>query len=122
MVLVDTSIWVNHLRRNDQTLVRLLEASKVITHPHIIGELSLGSLKNRKTVLSLLRNLPQVPLATDQEVHSMIEHHSLYGKGIGYIDAHLLAGALLLPGTKLWTQDRRLRVVADDMGIAWEML
>jgi predicted nucleic acid-binding protein len=95
VVLVDTSVWVDHLRANDRTLADLLEANRVLTHPFVVGELSMGNLRARKLVLETLHRLPQVVAATDVEVLHFIERHALYGRGIGYVDAHLLAGKTL---------------------------
>ena len=116
-LLVDTSVWVDHLRRGDEALVLALEHDAVVMHPHIVGELALGSLKDRIAVLELLRNLPKTVVATDDEVQTMIEEFSLFGRGIGYTDAHLLAAARLTTDAKLWTRDRRLRTVARDLGV-----
>ena len=97
-LLVDTSVWVDHLRKDDTLLAEALAEHRVAMHPHILGEIALGSLKNRRTLLSLLENLPQVPTATDREVQTLIERRRLFGRGIGYVDAHLLASASLAPG------------------------
>ena len=115
MLLVDTSVWIDHLRKGDEALAEALENDAVIMHPHVLGELALGNLKDRSAVLSLLRNLPEAVVATDDEVQSMIEGQSLFGRGIGYTDAHLLAAARLTPEARLWTRDRRLSAVAGDL-------
>ena len=115
MLLVDTSVWIDHLRKGDEALVEALENDAVIMHPHVLGELALGNLKDRSAVLSLLRNLPEAVVATDDEVQSMIEEQSLFGRGIGYTDAHLLVAARLTPEARLWTRDRRLSAVAGDL-------
>lgn len=120
MILVDTSVWVDHLRVGEPPLVELLNANRVWVHPFIIGELACGNLHNRKTVLSLLRKLPTVRLATDDEVLFFIERHGLMGKGIGYIDAHLLAAMSLTGIVRLWTRDQRLGTVAESMRLAFE--
>ena len=112
MLLVDTSVWIDHLRKGDDALAEALENDAVIMHPHVLGELALGNLKDRSAVLSLLRNLPEAVVATDDEVHSMIEEQSLFGRGIGYIDAHLVAAVRLTPEARLWTRDKRLSAVA----------
>ena len=114
MILVDTSIWIDHLRQGNDRLAQLLGTGQVLAHPYVIGELAFGNLQNRNTVLETLQNIPQVPVATDAEALHFIETNSLYGIGIGigidigYIDAHLLAAARLSPGTILWTRDKRL--------------
>ncbi|MDR2856920.1 MAG: VapC toxin family PIN domain ribonuclease, partial [Novosphingobium sp.] len=108
MILADSTVWIDHLRRGDPLLARRLEAGLVHIHPFIIGEIALGSLRRRDTVLSALRGLPTVAQATDEEVQAFIERQPLYSLGIGYIDAHLLAATRLTPGLRLWTRDRRL--------------
>lgn len=108
MILVDTSIWIDHLRQSNERLAQLLGTGQVLAHPYVIGELALGSLQNRNAVLEALQNIPQVPVATDNEVLHFIESNALHGVGIGYIDAHLLAATRLSPGTLLWTRDKRL--------------
>lgn len=112
MILVDTSIWVDHLRSGDRALAALLEHSDVLTHPFVIGELACGTLAKRNTVLELLQDLPAAPVADPAELLPFIERHRLWGKGLGYVDVHLLAAAALCPGTKVWTRDKRLRTAA----------
>ncbi|RQS23776.1 PIN domain-containing protein [Burkholderia sp. Bp8992] len=113
MILVDTSVWIDHLRAGDAALTTLLEAERVLIHPFIVGELALGSMRNRQTVLDALRDLPAATAATDDEVQRMIDVVPLHGLDIGYVDAHLLASARLTDGTKLWTRDRRLLAAAE---------
>lgn len=117
MFLVDISVWVDHLRKGDGALVSALQHDAVVTHSHVIGELALGNLKDRFAVLALLRNLPKAVVANDDEVQTMIEEHSLYGRGVGYTDAHLLAAARLTAETQLWTRDKRVKAVAGDLGL-----
>ncbi len=119
MILVDTSVWVDHLRQGDAALADLLQRSAVLMHPFIAGELACGSLRERAVTLGLLRNLPAAKVATDAEVQHLIEHHALHGRGIGYVDMHLLASVRLTSGASLWTRDRRLRQVAERLGCAW---
>ena len=116
-LLVDTSVWVDHLRKDDPLLAKALADHRVTMHAHILGEIALGSLKNRRTVLSLLENLPQAPAATDREVQTLIERRRLFGRGIGYVDAHLLAAASLARGLAIWTRDKRLMGVAGDLDL-----
>jgi len=111
MILVDTSVWVEHLRSGSIGLEALLNVGQVASHPFIIGELACGHLKNRKEILSLLQYLPKASPASDEEVLGFIEDRKLMGKGLGYIDVHLLVSALL-SGLSLWTLDRRLQEVA----------
>ena len=117
MILVDTSVWIDHLRTGEPHLVALLERSQVLMHPFVLGELACGNLRRRAEVLRHLGALPRSPVATDDEVLRFIEVHRLMGKGIGWIDVHLLAAVALSPGTRLWTRDRRLDTVARTLGI-----
>ncbi|TWP37169.1 type II toxin-antitoxin system VapC family toxin [Leekyejoonella antrihumi] len=112
MILVDTSIWIDHLRSGDAHLGTLLQHSEVLGHPWVTGELALGNLARRTEVLGLLHNLPQATLATDVEVMTLIDHHRLDGLGIGYVDALLLASTRLSAGAQLWTRDKRLQATA----------
>ena len=121
MILVDTSIWIDHLHRSDAALSTLLNESQVCTHPMIIGELALGSLQDRSTVLGLLSDLPSAPVATHAEVLVLVDGHALYGSGLSLVDAHLLAAARLSSADRLWTRDRRLRVAADQLGVAADL-
>ena len=116
MVLVDTSVWVDHLRNADQALMRLLEDAEVLTHPFVIGELACGNIGNREEILSLLDALPKANTADDEEVLVLIDKHGLHGKGLGYVDVCLLASSFL-SGTHLWTQDRRLQIAARQLEI-----
>lgn len=118
MILADTSIWVDHLRFDDRELNRLLLAGEIVCHPFVVAEIALGSLKAREKVLSFLDGLAHLPLAEPDEVRNMLEARRLYGRGIGYVDAVLLASCLLAPGTRLWTRDRRLQAVAMDLGFS----
>jgi predicted nucleic acid-binding protein len=116
MILVDTSIWVDHLRHRDADLESLLIAGQVLIHPFIIGELALGNLKQRAVILRSLSDLPQATVAEDVEVLAFIESHGLHGLGIGYVDAHLLASARL-NGVMLWTRDKKLKQAAISVGL-----
>lgn len=115
MILVDTSVWIDHLRVVDPILAELLEQRNVLGHPFVTGEIALGHLSDRVEVTGLLRNLPQSKAATDVEVLHFIDEHRLFGRGIGYVDAHLLASAALTDGAKLWTRDQRLAATASDL-------
>ena len=117
MMLLDTSIWIDHLRKNDGILARLLEEQQILMHPLVIGELALGSLRQRKQVLNELVNLPLATKASDGEVLVLIERHRLAGSGIGYVDAHLLASASISDAA-LWTRDKQLHQVALSLGLA----
>ncbi len=117
MILVDTSIWVDHLRSGDRKLADLLDAGRVMAHPFVTGELALGHLRQREIVLSALRDLPQATPATDLEVLQFIEANALFGLGIGHVDGHLLAAVRLTPGASLWTRDMGLLGVAERLGL-----
>ncbi len=112
MILVDSSVWIDHLRSSDKTLSDLLTNGQVLSHPFIIGELAMGSLHQRAVILSALRDLPQAVVADDEEVLGFIDRHRLFGLGIGYVDAHLLAATRLTAGASLWTRDKGLHDVA----------
>jgi len=118
MVLVDTSVWVAHLRDGDTGLKALLNEGHVVCHSFIVGELACGNLKNRSEILSLLYALPMATHAEHEEVIQFIENHSLMGKGLGYIDMHLLASAILSK-VPLWTLDKKLNQVSLKLGLAY---
>jgi predicted nucleic acid-binding protein len=115
--LADTSVWVDHLRRNDAQMANLLLAGQIAMHPFIVAEIALGSLHNRSKILAEMESLRSVRVATLDEVRHMIEAHSLYSKGIGLTDAHLIASCLLTPGTQLWTHDSNLKKVARTLNV-----
>jgi predicted nucleic acid-binding protein len=118
LILVDTSVWVDHLRRGDPGLVDLLERSLVIMHPFVVGEIACGTLHNRESILELLQDLPTAAVAEGDEVLRFIDSHVLHGKGIGYVDVHLLASVALTEGARIWTRDKKLRLVAQMIGCA----
>ena len=118
MVIVDTSIWVKHLRQGDPHLEKLLLDAEVACHPLILGELACGNIKNRREILSLLQSLPMAPAIDLDEFLHFIDQNQLMGKGIGYVDVHLLASARLA-GTPLWTSDKRLRSVAIELTVVY---
>lgn len=111
MVLVDTSVWVSHLRAGKPALEKLLLAAEVACHPFILGELACGNIRNRAEVLSLLRALPMAPVVTQEEFLHFVDSHKLAGVGIGFVDVHLLASSRL-GGIALWTEDRKLSQAA----------
>ena len=119
MILVDTSPWVEHLRRGNAKLAALLENGEVACHPFVLGELALGNLRHRTTILAYLSNLPSVAVAEHGEVLALVERRRLMGTGIGWVDAHLLASALLAR-VRLWTLDQRLARQARRLGLAAE--
>lgn len=120
MILVDTSVWVDHLRRANLELVDLLERGQVLVHSFVVGEIACGSLSDREATLELLRQLPAAAVADPDEALGFIELRGFHGKGIGYVDLHLhlLASAALTAGSTLWTRDKRLRETADALNCA----
>jgi predicted nucleic acid-binding protein len=118
LILVDTSVWVDHFRRGDGQLVELLEGNAVIMHPFVVGEIACGNLAGRALILDLLQLLPMATVAEFSEVLGYIERYKLHGKGIGYVDAHLLASAAL-DGAKLWTRDKKLQAITHGLGYAF---
>ena len=119
MVLVDTSVWVSHLRDSNSRLEQLLNKGEVICHPFVIGELACGSIKNRSVILSLLNALPKAEILTDEEILLFIEKNNLMGRGLGLIDIHLLASAILSEAA-LWTSDNKLKQEARTLGMSCE--
>lgn len=121
MILVDTSVWVDHLRQGEVELQNLLNVGQVLTYPFVIEELALGNLQKRGVILDALQDLPQTSVATDEEVLHLIDRESFYGIGIGYIDSHLLAAVRLTPGSMLWTRDKHLLIAATRLGLSASM-
>jgi len=117
VILADTSIWIDHLRSENKGMLTLLNQGQIVIHPFIVAELALGSLRERTKTLALLDLLPQVRAAQLKEVRLTIETRRLYGLGIGLTDAHLIASVFINPPTLLWTKDKRLRRVAEGLGI-----
>ncbi len=120
MILVDTSIWVSHLRHGDPRLADLLDEGGVLIHPFVIGELACGNLKNRAEILSLLRALPSTAIAEHEESMLFIEGNGLMGRGLGYVDVHLLAAAVL-SGVRLWTNDKSLLKACTNLGLGCDI-
>lgn len=116
MVLVDTSVWIDHFRTASSKLAGLLEDGEVAIHPFVVGELACGNLANRKEILSLLHSLPAVQTVEDDELLYFIEQHSLAGRGLGLIDIHLLASSKIA-AHPFWTKDKRLTAAAEELGI-----
>lgn len=121
MILADTSIWIDHFRSPEPVLMQLVQTSKLLMHPFVIGELAMGSLADRKLRLRLWAMMPFVPSAPLDNVLALVEGRRLYSRGIGYTDANLLASSLLAVGTSLWTRDRRLADIAGEFGILAEL-
>ncbi len=118
MILVDTSIWIDHLARGDAQLKTLLENGEVLAHPFVVTEIALGSLPRRKEIVESLIALPQIAVATHGEVMAFLNNERLFGIGIGFVDLHLLAATRLATGTPLWTRDRRLFHACAKLGVA----
>lgn len=118
MILVDTSVWIDHLRRGNPALGELLLQDSVVTHPLVVGELSLGNISRRKEFLELVRSLRFVREATHEEVSAFIERNRLWSRGVGYSDVHLLSSALL-DSIPLWTLDKRLAEIARGLGVTY---
>jgi predicted nucleic acid-binding protein len=118
MILVDTSVWIDHFRQRNDVFYDLLLNEQIVTHRFIIGELAMGSLKDRKQILVDISKLPKAVAADDKEVLALVENLRIYARGIGYVDAHLLASARLTASVSLWTRDRRLVEVAEEIGVA----
>ncbi len=120
MILVDSSIWIDHFATADAILQLNLDQRKVLSHPFVIGELAMGNLQPREQTFWLLYKFPAAIVAHDEDVLKYVALHKLFGSGIGYIDAHLLVSTQLTPETKLWTRDKRLLAAAERLGLAWE--
>lgn len=119
MILVDTSIWIDHLHERDAGLVALLSDDEVGCHPYVIEELALGSIKQRKTMLELLESLRRFPVLDHAEVMTLINGRRLWGRGLSAVDCHLLGAVALVAGSQLWTRDKRLIAACRDMGVAY---
>jgi predicted nucleic acid-binding protein len=118
LILVDTSVWIDHLHKTIPALAEALEREDVLTHPFVVGELACGHLTKRREVLDLISTLPTCTVASNEEALQFVERHRLMSKGIGLIDVHLLASVMLTPATQLWSTDKRLATVAAELGIA----
>ena len=118
MILADSSVWINHLARNNDVMQRLLNHERILLHPHVTGEIALGNLRNREDLLFRLNIIPKIVVASNEEVQILIENKRLYGLGVGYVDCHLIASVLLTNRAKLWTTDKRLCAVAQMLGVA----
>lgn len=117
MILVDTSVWIDHLRARNAAFSQLLAEGQILVHPYVFGELAVGNLRERKKFLEELSDLPKAKKALDSDVITLIEHNELFGKGIGFIDAHLLASARIC-NAKIWTTDKRLYAISVNLGLS----
>jgi hypothetical protein len=116
MILADTSVWIDHFRRGNRAFAGFLAAGVILAHPFVSGELACGNLKNRATILSDLEALPAAHVATHAETLHLVNSRRLFGRGLGWIDAHLLASALI-SNCRLWTLDGWLRMAAEELGL-----
>jgi len=120
MILVDTSVWIDHFRFVDEGLVAILESGQVVNHHFVTGELACGNLRNREEILKMLKSLSQVVTATEAEALFFMELHQLMGQGLGYIDCHLLTSTALTPSTQLWTRDKSLKAAATSLNLIYQ--
>lgn len=121
MILADTSVWIDHFRSPEPELMQLVQASEILMHPLVIGELAMGSLANRELRLRLWSLMPSLPAASLEDVLALVEGRRLYSRGIGYMDANLLASSLVAKGTLLWTRDGKLHDIASELGIVADL-
>ena len=119
MILADSSVWIDHLRKGDPHLADLLLREQIVMHTMVLGELACGSLEDRERVLLLWRRLPRLEAASDEIAMQFLERHRLMSRGIGYVDVHLLASAAERQGARLWTKDRRLADIAQELGLGF---
>ena len=120
MILVDTSVWIDHFRRSDLRLVRLLRGDEAGCHAMVIGELALRSMPARSVRMSYLENLHRFPSLQDDEMLHLVESRRLWGRGLSLVDVNLLGAVLVVPGARLWTRDKRLKSMAEELEIAFE--
>lgn len=119
MILIDTSIWIDHFRAPEKRVISILDDGKLLAHPFIIGEIMLGNMRGRERIADLLGRIPQAIVANADEMLAFISLNRLGGRGIGYVDAHLLAAARLTPDTQLWSRDKRLAATARELGVGY---
>jgi toxin len=117
MILVDTSVWIDHFHKTEPLLVGHLEEDEIASHPMVQQELAVGSIRHRKEILTLLKRLHPMPTLLPEEVMALIENHSLWGRGLGVVDVHLAGSVMLTPGARLWTRDKRLHTACQEMHI-----
>ncbi|MBV9570928.1 MAG: type II toxin-antitoxin system VapC family toxin [Alphaproteobacteria bacterium] len=117
MILLDASVWIDHIRLTDRNVSKLLDQEEVLCHPFVVGEVGMGQFRDRNLFLAQLRKLPTAEVASDDEVMFLVERNRLFGQGIGYVDAHLLASVFLTDGAKLCTRDKRLKAAATRLNL-----
>ncbi|MDP4026044.1 type II toxin-antitoxin system VapC family toxin [Methylobacterium sp. NEAU 140] len=122
MIIVDTNVWIDHLRASEPLLVDLMREMLQRVHPYVVGELMLGNVSQHLDFMATLEEMPQADVAEHREVLDLIVTHQIYGLGIGYVDAHLLASAKLMPGSRIWTRDKRLASICDQFGVSFQPL
>ena len=122
MILLDASVWIDHIRSTDQNVSELLDWGEVLCHPFVIGEVGMGQFRDRDLFLAQMRKLQSAELASDDEVMALIQRHRLFGRGIGYVDAHLLTAVFLTAGARLWTRDKPLKHAAIHLKVAADEL
>ncbi len=119
MILIDTSVWIDHFHAPEPLLTSLLALDEAGCHPHVIEELALGSIKNRAAILGRLGNLHRFPVLSHTEAMTLIEHNNLWGRGLSLVDTHLLGSTMLVAGARLWTRDKRLAAACHEAGLAY---
>ena len=119
MILVDTSVWVDHLRRSVAALDHLIRAGRAVGHPYVTGEVAVGNLRHWQESVRALRDLMQAQVATEDEFLALLSNEGLVATGLGFVDIHLLASCRLTPGTRLWSRNKRLALHADRLGVGW---
>jgi predicted nucleic acid-binding protein len=122
VIVIDSSVWIDHLRRTNPELVQLIVDGIARQHPAVIGELALGSVPQRERFIKSLEQLPRIEVVTDSDLLDIVSRHGLHGTGIGYVDAHLIASILVTEGARLWTSDKRLAAQAERLGCAYNAL
>lgn len=118
-VLVDTSVWIDLIGQGKDVIHRVISEPNACCHPFVIGEFAVGNLGNRHKIIKLLKKMYKARVIAEDEVLNLVRNKKLYGRGIGYIDCHLLASAYFVPGTSIWTLDKRLYIAADELGVAF---
>lgn len=119
-VLVDSSVWVGHFKQRSEHLVQLLEQGLVICHPYVVAEIACGTPPGRKAIISMLADLESAPVATQDELLTMMNTRKLFGRGCGFVDMSLLASSLISEKLRLWTVDKRFELIASELGLAYK--
>ena len=122
MILIDTSVWIDHFRTGSSALAYLIAEDRVVQHPFVTGELAVGNPNARQRTILLLRSLPRIEPVNEQQFHDFMDNSRLFGTGLGFVDIHLLAAVDAAPGSKIWTRDRRMQEQADRLGLSCDPL